>query len=255
MRYPYPEWPYTNGPLPFDPRDAYETWRGMPRQDTPSPFNPGGGMYRGAALPADALTPREREIVEITTRSMCGGGSRDVFRGADTPLSPEAFGSGAATGAQPAARLGSLSTLITTELLTCARGLTEVAADLREADTPDARQKALLNANSRFYYALGLLCSQGVVLSPDMPGRGAEVETRASDGCERLGREIDRLMGWRSGPAETAGRIADAAKACWRGLLTYDVENGEREIERDALNDSVTGADTRGVRRATIARR
>lgn len=276
--YPYPDWPYgTPGPYrgaeivhdPFDPR---EPWRGW-RPDGPSPYNPGGGSFRGS-LPAEGLTSREREIVEIATRSACGGGSGSGgFRGATDQLSPESFTTGP-TVSQPATS-GGFTPMVYTELRKCARGLASVSADLRDASTKEDRQKALLEANSQFYYCLGLLCSQGVVLSQDVPGRSAEVETRASDGCERLGREIDRLLGGRGGTFETggriadaakecfgsrggfetAGRIADAAKACYRSLMVYDLESGEAALpvaEDEEVDLAIAG---RGTRRPPTTRR
>jgi hypothetical protein len=148
---------------------------------------------------------------------------------------------------------GGMTSLIHMELRKCQRGLVNVATDLRTAATREERQRALADANSNLFYGLGLLCSQGVVLSEDLTGRGAETETRASDGCERLGREIDRLIsGSRAGNFETAGRIADAAKACWRGLAIYDVETGETALASDTEELAEVATGTRGVRRPPI---
>lgn len=237
MRY-YPYEPYfppyrSFDPEPFFPRD---TWR-APRPDAPSPFNPRDSRddFRGAAPAAEGLSEREIEIVRHASRGACGGDHGGIGRGAAAaPLSPDAFASVGSVLADESP--WNLSPMVFTELKGCARGLQEVARDLREAATKDARHAALLDASSRCFYAVGLLHGQGIVIPQDLPvrGRGAdETPTRASNACERFGRELDRLLGTRgtrAGFFESIGRLADPAKECFRGLALYDVEHGEPAV-------------------------
>jgi hypothetical protein len=224
MYYPYDYWPQARRPMPdpminrgffddpdFDRRNPFDPrWRGFGGWE-PSPYNP-RELSRGGP-------PREIREIDILTRG--GGSCGGDFRSLQT-LSPEDF---VAPATESRTRMDSTQPMISSELLRCGKALREVAPDL-DSNDETTRTNAHRSATAHFFYALGLLASKGIFITPDIAGRGADSQSRASDGCERLGREIDRLIGGRGG-FETAGRIADAAKECFSRLGSFDPRIGD----------------------------